>query len=122
VKLKLLDMSNEALVQRFAEICVEQDDALLGDEIERFNELYEQKSSINVELKERGISARLGLMKLYEHPNMQVKLQAAKATLAVAPIEARRMIEWIADSKWMPQAGDAGMCLLALDEGIFKPT
>ncbi len=58
MKLKLLDMSNEALVQRFAEICVEQDDALLGDEIERFNELYEQKSSINVELKERGISAR----------------------------------------------------------------
>ncbi len=119
---ELADMSNEALVQRFAEICVQQDIALLADEISKFNKLYKQKSAVNAELITRGAEARLALLKLYEHPNMQVKLEAAKATLAVAPKEARSMIESIAASSWMPQAGDAGMCLWTLDEGIFKPT
>ena len=41
---------------------------------------------------------------------------------AVAPPEARRKLEAIADSQWFPQAGDAGMSLLNLDRGIFKPT
>ncbi|MFX4820837.1 DUF2019 domain-containing protein [Acinetobacter baumannii] len=26
------------------------------------------------------------------------------------------------DSKWFPQAGDAGMCLHNLDTGFYKPT
>jgi hypothetical protein len=53
---------------------------------------------------------------------MQVQLQAAKLTLAVESDEARRKIEAIASSRWLPQSGDAGMCLLNLDRGIFKPT
>lgn len=122
MKLRLADMSNEALVHRFAEICVEQDKAELEDKISKFNKLFKQQLEIEAELRNRGLEARLNLLKLYEHPNMQVKLQAAKATLAVAPKEARRMIELIAESPWMPQAGDAGMCLWALDEGISKPT
>jgi hypothetical protein len=61
-------------------------------------------------------------MKLYEYPNMQVRVQVAKLTLAVAPVEARRQLEAIAETHWMPQAGDAGMCLTNLDRGIFKPT
>jgi hypothetical protein len=122
MKLRLADMSNEALVHRFTEICVEQDKAELEDKISKFNKLFKQQLEIEAELRNRGLEARLNLLKLYEHPNMQVKLQAAKATLAVAPKEARRMIESIAESPWMPQAGDAGMCLWALDEGISKPT
>jgi hypothetical protein len=34
----------------------------------------------------------------------------------------RRMLQTIADSNWMPQAGDAGMSLSNLDRGVFKPT
>ncbi len=48
--------------------------------------------------------------------------EVAKLTLAVAPIEARAQLEAIAASKWFPQAGDAGMSLSNLDNGIFKPT
>jgi hypothetical protein len=32
------------------------------------------------------------------------------------------LLEMIADSNWMPQAGDAGMSLSNLDRGVFKPT
>ena len=74
-----------------------------------------------MELQNRGVTARLGLLKLFEHPNMQVRLQAARETLAVAPEEARRMIELIAESNRMPQPGDAGMTLWNLDRGVFKP-
>ncbi len=115
-------MSNEALVQHFAEICIEEDQALFEEKISKFNKLFKQQMEVEAELENRGVEARLGLLKLYEHPNMQVKLQAARETLAVAPKEARHVIESIAKSGWMPQAGDAGMCLWALDEGIFKPT
>ena len=52
---------------------------------------------------------------------MQVRLNAAKSTLAVAPEAARQELRAIADSREYPQA-DAGMCLGNLDEGIFKPT
>src|SRR5262249_46404110 len=65
---------------------------------------------------------RRALLPLYDHPNAQVRLKAVKATLAVAPERARRMLEIIADSREYPQAGDAGMTIDALDQGIFKPT
>jgi len=122
MKLRLADMSNEALVQRFTEICLEEDQALFADKISKFNKLFKQQVEVAAELENRGVEARLCLLRLYGHPNMQVKLHAARETLAVAPKEARQMIESIAKSRWMPQAGDAGMCLWALDEGIFKPT
>ncbi|GEM_PF-847585 len=37
-------------------------------------------------------------------------------------LEARSQLEAIAQSKWFPQAGDAGMTLLNLDRGVFKPS
>ncbi len=77
---------------------------------------------VSNELKGRPGDQRRALMTLYDHPNMQAQLQAAKLTLAVAPDEARRKIEFIASSGWLPQSGDAGMCLFNLDRGIFKPT
>ncbi len=52
---------------------------------------------------------------------MQVRLEAAKWSLGVAPEMARKVIQNIYDSKWYPQAGDAGMTLWNLDRGVFKP-
>jgi len=60
-------------------------------------------------------------MALYTYPNMQVRVKAAKATLAVAPAAAREQLEKIAASDWQPQAGEAGMSLWNLDRGVFKP-
>jgi uncharacterized protein DUF2019 len=53
---------------------------------------------------------------------MQVRVQVAKLTLAVAPIAARLQPEAVAYTHWMPQAGDAGMSLSHCDREIFKPT
>jgi hypothetical protein len=69
----------------------------------------------------RGAGKRLALLRLYDHPNMQVRLTAAKRTLGVAPEAARKVIQAVYDSKWYPQAGEAGMTLWNLDRGVFKP-
>jgi hypothetical protein len=73
-------------------------------------------------LRERGCEARLALTELYGHPNLQVKLQAARVTLGVAPTEARQVIEAISKTGWMPQAADAKGTLRNLDSGFLKPT
>jgi hypothetical protein len=115
-------MSSKNLVERFAEIVVAQDRALLGGETTRFNRLFRQMMDVANELKGREGDQRRLLLDLFTFPNMQVRVQAAKLTLAVAPVEARKQLEAIADTHWMPQVGDAGMSLSFLDRGVFKPT
>lgn len=66
---------------------------------------------VDKELRRRGPEATLALVQLFDHPNMQVRLQAAKWSLGVAPEAARQVIESISESNWFPQAGDAGMTL-----------
>lgn len=114
-------MSVDELVERFAEIAIAQDQAELMGEIGKFNSLYRQMDATEKELRTRGREARLALLRLYDHPNMQVRLKAAKRTLGVAPEAARKVIQAIYDSKWYPQAGEAGMTLWNLDRGVFKP-
>ena len=117
----LKKMTVAQLVECFTEIGIAQDRALLDDEISKFNRLFDEKTAILQELKHRESDQRHALITLYDHPNMQVRLNAAKATLAVAPVAARKMLQTIADSGWYPQAGDAGMSLVNLERGIFKP-
>ena len=74
------------------------------------------------ELQSREGDQRHALLPLYDHPNLQVRLNAVKNTLALTPEEGRRTLQAVADSKNYPYAGDAGMTLRALDEGIFQPT
>ena len=78
--------------------------------------------AVEDELKARDGDQRRELLSLYNHPNAQVRLNAVKATLAVAPEPARRALQAIADSREYPQAGDAGMSIWNLERGIFKPT
>jgi hypothetical protein len=117
----LSDLTIAGLVDRFTAICVEQDKALFDGEIAKFNRLYDQKAAIHDELKSRPGDRRDALLPLFEHPNLQVKVQAAKATLAVAPEAARQMLRLIESWGRQPYAGDAGMCLVNLDRGIFVP-
>lgn len=118
----LADLTVEELVRRFIEIGLAQDKALLLDELSKFNRLFDQMEAVKAELKSREGDQRRALIRLYDHPNAQVRLKAANATLAVAPAAAREMLQIIADSGEFPQAGDAGMSLVNLERGIFKPT
>jgi hypothetical protein len=119
---KLEKITTAQLVQRFATIGVEQHKALFRREHGRFNRLFDEMTTIEEELKRRHGDQRRELLRLYEHPNPQVRLNAVKATLAVAPEHARRTLEAIAGSREYPQAGDAGMTIDSLEWGIFKPT
>ncbi|MFG1425049.1 DUF2019 domain-containing protein [Roseixanthobacter glucoisosaccharinicivorans] len=92
------------------------------DDIRRYKRSFFKRMTIEDELKVRPGDQRRALMALYDYPNMQVRLNAATATLAVAPEAARRLLEDIRASGWQPQAFEAGMGLRRLDDGTFKPT
>ena len=120
-RVKLQDMTASQLLERFTAIGIEQDQALLRRQYARFNRLFDEMVAIEDELKTRDGDQRRELLSLYNHPNAQVRLNAIKATLAVAPEIARQALQAIADSREYPQAGDAGMSLWNLEQGIFKP-
>jgi hypothetical protein len=48
-------------------------------------------------------------------------MEAAMATLAVFPAQAREVLRLICDRNEFPHAGEAGLTLLYLDRGEFKP-
>jgi hypothetical protein len=118
----LQGMTVDQLVERFSSISLEQDRALRVGTIAKVNRLFDELELVEQELKLRDGDQRRALLTLYDHPNAQVRLKAVKATLAVAPEAARRMLQIIADSREYPQAGEAGMSIYNLDSGIFKPT
>lgn len=117
----LQDMPVDELVGRFAAIALDQYEPTLYNETNKYNRLYKQMSDVSDELKSRAGDQRRALMPLLEHPNVQVRLAAAHATLALAYTEARSVIQAIADSSEFPQAFHAGMSLSNLDRGIYKP-
>lgn len=119
---KLKGLPTNELKSLFESLCIEQYNALERNEIAAFNNRYSRIQEIVDELKSRPGDQRRVLMQLFGHPNMQVRLTAAKFNLAVDYIAARREIQDIVDSKWFPQAGDAGMTLHHLDTGVYKPT
>jgi len=110
------------LVAAFVDIAVRQGEALEYDDVATYNRLYPHMKSVVEELKRRDGDQRKALVPLYAHGNMQVRLAAARNTVAVAPQAARDVLRAIRDSRWPPQALHAGMALFALDEGIAKPT
>ena len=120
--IKLHDMTLDQLVDRFSEIAFAQYEALMLDRIGAYNKLFDKMQAVAQELRSRDGDQRNRLLKLYPHNNVQVRLKAAVHTLAVAPEAARALLHEIEDSKEFPQAGDAGMTLWTLEQGIFKPT
>ncbi|OYX65517.1 MAG: hypothetical protein B7Y95_24255 [Rhizobiales bacterium 32-66-11] len=121
-KPKLSEMQTNELVDAFAGIGILQYNALDLGQIDKYNRLFKERIKIENELKSRPGDERRALKVLYGYPNMQVRLNAATATLAVAPEAARQLLEEIHTSQWPPQALDAGMRLRNLDNGVFKPT
>jgi len=121
-RIKLQEMTTDQLVARFTVIAIDQDKAIRRSEHAKFNRLFDEMVAIEHELKVRQDDQRSQLLRLYDHPVAQVRLNAVKSTLALAPEAGRRTLEAIAESREYPQAGDAGMTLDSLDRGIFKPT
>jgi hypothetical protein len=117
-----LGMSDAQLVDAFAAVAREQDEAILADNNAKYNRLYSQMVEIVGELKRRPGDGRRGLVGLYDFPNIHVRLKAAIHTLAVAPAAARKQLELIAEMNWFPQTADALGMLRAIDRGEYTPT
>ncbi|WP_376988668.1 DUF2019 domain-containing protein [Bosea sp. R86505] len=115
-------LSNEEIVQRFEQLCIEQYDAMDREERGRVNRLIWRIHALEMELKSRPGDQRRLLRRFFGHSNMQVRLSAAHANLAIDYPAARREIQDIANSKWEAQCLDAGMTLINLDNGIYRPS
>lgn len=116
----LTSLSNADIVKAFVDLCIEQHDAMDGNEQARVNRLFWRIHALENELKSRPGDQRRILMQLFGHPNMQVRLTAARANLAIDYAAARRELEAIVAERWFPQSGDAGMTLYFLDTGEAK--
>lgn len=121
-QLNLKELTVEQLVERFTAIALAQDDALLDNDTAKFTRLYWQMDSVNGELKSRANDQRKSLLPLLNHPNAQVRLKAAIATLAVEPEVARNALQRIVDRSEFPQTAYARGMMRALDEGTYKPS
>jgi hypothetical protein len=117
-KIDFQQLRTSELIARFADNGVAQDQAIFHDANRKFAVLMKEMVQIRSEIERRGKEAQLRLMTLFDHSNIQVRLQAARATLFVAPVAARHQIEAIANSRIFPQAGDAGMTLVDLDRNL----
>jgi hypothetical protein len=120
--MNLNEMSDEAILSIFEEIGVKQYDMLDGLQIKKYNILYNKLRSMVAELKDMPGDRRAILAKHYDHPNLQVRLNAAKFTIAVFPGEARAQLVAIGETGRCPQSASALSKLDALDEGLWKPT
>jgi hypothetical protein len=120
--LKLEDMTVDRLIEHFTSIALDQDEAMLAGDNTKFTRLFWQMEAVEEELKQRNGDQRRALVPLFSHPNAQVRLKAALATLAVAPGMARQTLQTISDRQEYPQAADARGMMRALDEKTFIPS
>ena len=116
------DMTVAQLVERFTAIALDQYEAQQRHNVTKVNRLFDQMEALEEELKKREGDQRWALLPLYDHPVLHVRLKAALATLAVAPKEARSLLEEIGAKNRNLQGLDANMTLRQLDNGEFKPT
>jgi hypothetical protein len=119
---KLEKMSVDQLVEQFTAIALEQDRALDEDDTAEYNRLYDRLQAVVEELKDREGDQRRALLRLGSHRNAQVRLKSAIATLALAPEEARHVLQRIVNGGEYPQAMYARGMLRALDAGTYVPT
>jgi hypothetical protein len=120
-RIKVGEMTTSELVRQFVRIALDQDKAMRYGDNRKFKRLFKQMEAIEEELKSRPDDQRRTLIPLFEHPNAQVRLTSALATLALVPKDARRTLQIISDRQEYPQAADARGMMTALDEGTYVP-
>jgi hypothetical protein len=111
--------SVQQLVAQFISIGLAQYDALYVVDVKKYNHLFGKMENVLNELKQREGDQRRALLPLLDHPNIQVRMKAAHAVLAISPLLARKAFENVRDSQIYPQAMYAGMTIRALDNGTY---
>jgi hypothetical protein len=116
------ELTVEQIRDLFVANRMEQDRAELMGDTHRFRHLFDEMKKLENELRVRPGDQRRILLSLINHPNMEVRLHAALATLPIDRVAARRTLEEIWGSRQFPQAAEAGMTIKALDDGTFIPS
>ncbi len=98
-RVSIQKLSVSQLLDQFAASALRQYKAELESNIAKQNKCVEEQMAIAAELKVRSGDQRSALLKLYDHPNVQVRLNAARLSLAVAPTTARGVIQAIIEFK-----------------------
>jgi hypothetical protein len=80
-RVKLSALTTAELVQRFTELAAQHGDAIYHCETARANRIYPKIQAVADELKFRQGDQRSELLRLYDHPNIFVRLKAARPHL-----------------------------------------
>ncbi|WP_052285991.1 DUF2019 domain-containing protein [Azorhizobium caulinodans] len=86
-----------------------------------YNRAYDELDKVMAELQVRPGDERQALLPLLAHPNIQVRLDAAIATLTLSAAATEAM-QGIASLGYCSQAFSAKRMLRAIEEGTWKPT
>jgi hypothetical protein len=111
----------QALITQFVEIGIAQYHAIYVIDNAKYNRLFARMNSVRAELKQMHGDQRRALLPLLSHPNVQVRLAAARSLLALYPDLARRALDSIRESGIEPQNGEATTTIRRLDEGSYIP-
>src|SRR5262245_12802924 len=114
-------MTSEQLVQQFALLATQQEEAIFADENDLYNTLVDRMEVVESELQGHSGDQRRLLCSLYRHKNNYVRLKAAFATLAVEPELSQDVLRDIADLGDYPATAEARLMLLDLERGSFVP-
>ena len=108
----------DEMLQRFIELSLTQHEALLYLETGPYNRAYMKIKKLVEELEARTGDQRHVLVDLFDHPNPQVRLNAAKFAHPLFPEESIQVVQSIIDAKKYPQEAHARS---ALDYLMFGP-
>ncbi|WP_158304136.1 DUF2019 domain-containing protein [Azorhizobium caulinodans] len=111
----------DELVALFIDLSLEMKRADDWMENGAYNRAYDKQRKVTVELRARPGDERHALLPLLAHSDIQVRLDAATATLALSPAATEAM-RGIASLGYCWQAVRARSMLQAIDEGSWKPT
>ncbi|WP_332119350.1 DUF2019 domain-containing protein [Azorhizobium caulinodans] len=118
---KLAKLRTEDLVALFIELSLEMKRADDWLENGAYNRAHKKLRDVRAELQRRPGDERRALLPLLAHPNIQVRLDAATATLALSAAATEAM-QGIASLGYCSQAFSAKRMLRAIEEGTWTPT
>lgn len=116
------NLTTDELITLFVSLSERQYPLTLNDEVKLATLLVRQQDEIGKELRRRGVEARLELTKLFDHPNIQVRMNAAKRSLGIARDPALNVLRQITKEDFGAFRLSAGMTIALVEDGTINPT
>ena len=117
----LASQTTAELIEDFRVLALAKGVAILEGRIATHNRLYPQLEAVKAALKSRSGDQRRQLAQFYHHPDPQVRLDAALATLAIFPERAQAVLQTIIDRSDYPQVANAMHALMNIKDGTRVP-